>query len=56
MGEGVGLPGTYVGATVGADEGKAVGLRVGKGVGLPGKYVGDIVGSPDGAAVGAAEG
>lgn len=44
VGTGVGLPGMYVGLTVGDDVGTFVGRYVGTGVGLPSVYVGFAVG------------
>ena len=54
VGSGVGLPGTYVGATVAV--GPPVGVLVGCGVGLPTVYVGDRVGHTEGVLDGETEG
>jgi len=51
-GRGVGLPGRYVGATLGAAEGACVGAAVGCGVGRPGTYEGAFVGRIEGAGEG----
>ena len=44
MGEGVALPGKYVGSSVGETVGALDGLNDGEGVGNPTLYVGDRVG------------